>query len=140
MSRPEESTLRLGRVYDPPGDGSGLRLLVDRLWPRGLTKARAGLDGWVKNVAPSPELRRWFAHDPQRFDVFRVSYLSELDRNPDAAALARRLRQLGPAQTVTLLTACRDPQQSHAAVLRGWLLARAAEPSAPQPADEHGGI
>jgi uncharacterized protein YeaO (DUF488 family) len=109
--------VRVRRVYDEPAPDDGARVLVDRVWPRGLTKARARLDEWCKQVAPSTELRKWYGHDPERFEEFGRRYRSELDQPERAEALAQ-LRQLAQSRgTLTLLTATRQPEISEAAVL-----------------------
>ena len=110
------------RIYDPADPADGTRVLVDRLWPRGMKKENAHLDAWIKEVAPSPELRTWFGHDPERFDEFSARYRAELQGN---AALAE-LRKLGRDKPVTLLYAARDPQVNHALVLQAVLRAKAA--------------
>jgi uncharacterized protein YeaO (DUF488 family) len=104
---------RIKRVYEPAAPADGQRILVDRLWPRGLKKAEARLDRWMKEVAPSTALRSWFGHEPARFAEFRKRYAAEMAGNP---ALAE-LRKLGRGRIVTLLYAARDPQQNQAAVL-----------------------
>lgn len=109
--------VRVARVYDPPGPDDGARVLVDRLWPRGLSKANAALDEWCKQVAPSDELRRWYGHDPDLFAEFRRRYLAELD-DPERAAALETLRGRG---RLTLLTATKDVPISHAAVLADLL-------------------
>jgi uncharacterized protein YeaO (DUF488 family) len=108
--------VRLRRVYDPPDPADGQRVLVDRLWPRGLTKSAAALDEWLKAVAPSDELRRWYGHEPEKFPEFRERYQQEL-RSPDRSAALDHLRQLARSGTVTLLTATKDIGHSEAAVL-----------------------
>lgn len=108
--------VRLRRVYDQPEPADGRRVLVDRLWPRGLSKDRAALDDWLRAVAPSDDLRRWYAHEPGRFSDFRERYQREL-RGAEASAAFARLRELARSGPVTLLTATRDPGQSQAAVL-----------------------
>jgi uncharacterized protein YeaO (DUF488 family) len=104
---------RIKRVYDPPSPADGERILVDRLWPRGLKKADAAIDRWMKEVAPSAALRTWFGHEPERFAEFRRRYAAEMAGNP---ALAE-LRKLGRGRVVTLLYGARDPEQNQAAVL-----------------------
>jgi uncharacterized protein YeaO (DUF488 family) len=106
----------LRRVYDDPSADGGLRVLVDRVWPRGLTKEAAHLDEWMKDVAPSTPLRRWYGHRPERFTEFRRRYLAELVE-PQPAAAMDRLRELTRSGRVTLLTATRDVYHSQAAVL-----------------------
>jgi uncharacterized protein YeaO (DUF488 family) len=108
--------VRLGRVYDDPSPEDGRRVLVDRIWPRGLAKARAGIDDWAKDVAPSTELRRWYGHDPARFEEFRRRYQAELIEPRRQAAL-RHLRELVRSGPLTLVTATRDVDHSQAAVL-----------------------
>jgi uncharacterized protein YeaO (DUF488 family) len=104
---------RIKRVYDPPAASDGQRILVDRLWPRGLKKTEAKLDRWMKEVAPSAALRTWFGHKPERFAEFRQRYAAEMADNP---ALTE-LRKLGHGKQVTLLYGARDPEQNQAAVL-----------------------
>ncbi|GAB3974095.1 DUF488 family protein [Plantactinospora veratri] len=108
--------IRLRRIYDDRSPEDGVRVLVDRIWPRGLTRDAAHLDEWLKEVAPSTPLRRWYGHRPERFTEFRRRYLAEL-AEPQAAAGVDELRRLARAGTVTLLTATRDLEQSQAAVL-----------------------
>jgi uncharacterized protein YeaO (DUF488 family) len=107
------------RVFDAPAASDGYRVLVDRLWPRGVSKARAELDEWAKDAAPSPELRtEWHHADADRFDEFAGRYRAELEANPAAQALLA----LGEAHDrVTLLFGARDEERNHAAVLRDWL-------------------
>ncbi|APU44374.1 MULTISPECIES: DUF488 domain-containing protein [unclassified Streptomyces] len=110
------AVIRVRRVYDPPEpEADGLRVLVDRLWPRGLAKAAAGVDEWPKAVTPSTELRKWF-HDGGSADGFRQRYEAEL-AEPEAVAELDRLRGLVGGGPVTLLTAVKDPESSHAAIL-----------------------
>lgn len=104
------------RVYDPPEPQDGTRVLVDRLWPRGLARDAAHVDEWLKEVAPSTELRRWFGHDPERYPEFARRYRTELAEPPAREALAR-LRELADQGDLTLLTATRDVPHSHAQVL-----------------------
>ncbi|WP_053207640.1 DUF488 domain-containing protein [Jiangella muralis] len=104
------------RVYDDPRPGDGVRVLVDRVWPRGLTKDEAALDEWVKDVAPSTELRKWYGHTPAKFDEFRSRYRDELKSPAEQAALDH-LRALLDTNTLTLLTATKDVERSQAAVL-----------------------
>ncbi|NMH99520.1 DUF488 domain-containing protein [Pseudonocardia acidicola] len=111
-----DATIRVRRVYDEPGPGDGARVLVDRVWPRGLTREGARLDAWLTDVAPSTELRKWYGHDPSKFAEFRLRYRSELDEAPARQAL-NRLRELVRDQPLTLLTATRDVEHSQAAVL-----------------------
>ena len=108
--------VRLGRVYDDPSPEDGRRVLVDRIWPRGLAKAKAGIDQWAKDVAPSTELRRWYGHEPARFEEFRRRYQAEL-AEPQRQAALRHLRELVRSGPLTLVTATRDVDHSQAAVL-----------------------
>ena len=112
-SRPH---VRIGRVYDERTEADGLRVLVDRMWPRGLTKAAADLDDWCRTVAPSTALRRWYAHDPERYGEFARRYRLEVEE-PDRAEALARLREQAERRTVTLLTATKRPEISEAAVL-----------------------
>ena len=108
--------VRLRRIYDEPARGDGIRVLVDRVWPRGLTKEEAHIDAWAKQVAPSTPLRKWYAHEPARFVEFSRRYLIEL-QDPDRAAALAELRRLARNRTLTLLTATRAIDISQAAVL-----------------------
>jgi len=120
------------RVYEPAEQSDGRRVLVDRLWPRGLRKDAARLDEWAKDVAPSTELRKWYGHDPARFEEFRRRYVRELAGGAQATAFGElRARASADAQRpVTLLTATRDAAHSEAAVLAD-LLRQPAGPAAP---------
>jgi uncharacterized protein YeaO (DUF488 family) len=115
-----ESQVRLRRVYDDPSPDDGVRVLVDRVWPRGLTRAAVHVDEWMKDIAPSTQLRRWYGHRPERFTEFRRRYLLEL-RDAQPAATVDRLRELARTRPVTLLTATRDVEHSQAAVLSDLL-------------------
>src|SRR5690554_6174397 len=110
--------LGIKRVYDPPAKGDGKRVLVDRLWPRGIRKADAALDLWLKEVAPSAELRKWFGHDPEKWTMFRRRYLSELEQRGEEIA---RLRELGGSGQVTLLYGAKDEERNQAVVLKEFL-------------------
>ena len=110
--------IRLKRVYEPPAKGDGLRILVERLWPRGLTKEKAALDHWLKEVAPSPELRRWYDHKPERWPGFQERYRTELAEMPEAL---ERLRALCAGGPVTFVYAARDEARNSAVVLRALL-------------------
>jgi uncharacterized protein YeaO (DUF488 family) len=112
--------VRVRRAYDPPEPADGQRVLVDRLWPRGLSKSAAALDEWVKAVAPSDELRRWYGHEVDKFAEFRDRYGAELQAPERADALAH-LRDLADSGPLTLLTATRDVEHSQAAVLAARL-------------------
>jgi len=111
--------LTVSRVYDTdPGDGE--RILVDRLWPRGFRKGDPRIDRWLRDVAPSTELRKWYSHQPERFDEFAARYAAELQTAEGAAALDE-LRDVVKAGPVTLVTATRDLEGSHVAVLKDLL-------------------
>ena len=117
--------LKLKRAYDPVATDDGLRFLVERLWPRGLSKAQLHLDGWLKEVGPSTELRQWFGHDPKKWSQFRARYFRELDAQPESwaplLAAARR-------RTVTLVYSSHDEQHNNAVALKRYLEAKARRP------------
>jgi uncharacterized protein YeaO (DUF488 family) len=108
------------RVYEQPSPADGTRVLVDRIWPRGLTKRRAELDEWCKQVAPSTALRKWYDHDPERFEEFSRRYRAELE-DPERAKALQHLGELVKDRTVTLLTATKRPEISGPVVLAGLL-------------------
>ena len=111
--------VRLKRAYEPAAPSDGYRILIDRLWPRGVSRARAELDQWDKDLAPSAALRQWFAHDARRFGEFRRRYIEELQNSrPQLAALRQRARR----GTLTLVYAARDHQHNDAVVLADVLL------------------
>ena len=120
MTTPVPSAnLRLKRAYEPVEPGDGVRILVDRLWPRGVSKEDAALEDWMKDIAPSTELRQWFGHDPGRWVDFQRRYRAELRQHgPDLD----RIRDLARKQTVTLVYAARDEEHNEAVVLRDVLL------------------
>lgn len=107
--------IKIKRVYDDPSDDDGTRVLVDRLWPRGVSKEAAQLDRWLRDIAPSEELRQWFDHDPDRWTAFERGYRAELRRNAD---LVGELRELATEGTVTLLYAAADREHNNAVVLK----------------------
>jgi uncharacterized protein YeaO (DUF488 family) len=107
--------IQLKRVYEKPSRKDGVRILVDRLWPRGLTKERAAVSLWLKDVAPSSELRKWFGHDPAKWKEFQVRYRKELRQKKDALKL---LKQKSEDRMVTLVYGARDEQHNEAVVLR----------------------
>jgi uncharacterized protein YeaO (DUF488 family) len=115
--------VRVARVYDLRTARDGYRVLVDRLWPREISKVAADIDEWCREVAPSAPLRQWYGHVPDRFAEFRHRYHAELSTG-DAATAVERLRQLAGERTLTLLTASRDPATSNAAVLAEVLTGR----------------
>ena len=115
--------VRIKRVYEPTARGDGARILVDRLWPRGISKDRAHIDEWRKELAPSTALRQYYGHRPERFQEFTRRYQAEL-RDPDAASALAELTALAARRPVTLLTASRDLAHSEAAVLQRRLRVR----------------
>ncbi|MDX2847792.1 DUF488 family protein [Streptomyces sp. PA03-3a] len=108
------------RIYEDSSAQEGKRVLVDRLWPRGVSKERAHLDEWLRDVAPSSDLRQWYHHDTERFAEFRDRYIAELE-DADHRPAVQQLRDLAAHDRVTLLTATKDVDHSEAAVLAGWL-------------------
>ncbi|MFI5194200.1 MAG: DUF488 domain-containing protein [Chitinophagales bacterium] len=106
------------RVYDKPAKEDGMRILVDRLWPRGLTKQKAAIDLWMKDIAPSTELRKWFGHDPDKWSEFRKKYLKELKANKDPVQVLTEHLKKGP---VTLVYGARDQEHNEALVLKELL-------------------
>jgi uncharacterized protein YeaO (DUF488 family) len=112
----ETAKVQVRRIYDTHLTGDGTRVLVDRVWPRGLTKTKADLDEWCKQVAPSTELRKWYSHDPALFDEFARRYHIELEQ-PDRSDALAHLRDLAKDRTLTLLTATKQPEISEAEVL-----------------------
>jgi uncharacterized protein YeaO (DUF488 family) len=116
----EQNRVRVRRIYDTPMSDDGTRVLVDRLWPRGVSKVRAQLDDWCKQIAPSTELRNWYHHDSGLFDEFASRYTDELGEPEPAAALAH-LKGLAAKRPLTLLTATKNPDISEAAVLARFI-------------------
>ena len=110
--------IRIKRIYDLPEQVDGSRVLVDRLWPRGVRKETAALTLWLKEIAPSPELRQWFGHDPARWQEFGRRYRSELEQNAAAVARLTELLRLG---RLTLLYGARDTAHNHALILQGYI-------------------
>jgi uncharacterized protein YeaO (DUF488 family) len=115
------ATVRLKRAYEAPSPDDGARILLDRLWPRGIRKADAAIDYWARELAPSPELRKWFGHDPERWQEFRRRYLEEIGEHAEELG---RLRDLVRGGTVTLVFGARDELHNDAVVLREVLLSR----------------
>ena len=126
MKKKSEYEFRLKRVYDEPAAQDGLRFLVDRLWPRGISKEKLHFTEWLKDVAPSPELRKWFDHDPAKWTEFRTRYRHELTNNSSACA---PLWDAIQKDNVTLLFAARDMEINHATVLREFLKEKAPNAS-----------
>lgn len=115
------SRIKLKRAYEPPARDDGTRILVDRLWPRGLKKADAAIDEWMKDIAPSTGLRKWFGHDPARWQEFRRRYRAEIRQHPE---LLERLRRLAQQSPLTLVFSARDETRNDAIVLKDVLLDR----------------
>jgi len=111
-------TVQIKRIYEPADDADGKRILVDRLWPRGVTKEAAQLDEWMKEIAPSVSLREWFHHDPSKWEEFKVKYMFELKQN---SAVKDLLDIINKNNKVTLLYAARDEQHNHALVLHQFI-------------------
>ncbi|MET4684570.1 DUF488 domain-containing protein [Brevundimonas faecalis] len=109
---------RIKRVYEAPAASDGMRILVDRLWPRGLSKEKAHVDLWLKTIAPSTELRKWFGHEPERWDEFRRRYQAELETNTEAVGELKTALGKGP---VTLVYGARDEAHNDAVALAEWL-------------------
>ena len=110
--------IKLKRVYEKPSKGDGIRILVERLWPRGLTKERASVDLWLKDIAPSTELRKWFGHDPAKWEQFCKRYRVELEQRKEAVNL---LKQKSEEGTITLVYAARDEKHNSAIALKELL-------------------
>lgn len=110
--------LEIKRVYEEPGSADGMRILVDRLWPRGLSKEKARVDIWLKDIAPSTELRKWFSHDPNKWTEFQARYRKELKSKADLLAVLKEKTAKGP---VTLLYGAKDEVHNEAVVLQALL-------------------
>lgn len=109
------ANVKLKRAYEPPAADDGTRILIDRLWPRGVTKERAAIDQWMKDISPSTELRKWFGHDPARWDEFRRRYAKEVGQNTDLLDQLRSLARQGP---ITLVYSAHDEKHNDAVELR----------------------
>jgi uncharacterized protein YeaO (DUF488 family) len=120
-NRIKASNVRLKRAYEPPVDNDGTRVLIDRLWPRGVKKADAALDQWARDLAPSTALRKWFGHDPARWQEFRIRYAAELRQHEDQLKQLRAMARSGP---ITLVYAAHDEVHNDAVALRDLLLGR----------------
>lgn len=119
ISKSTDANPRLKRVYEQPSDEDGMRILVDRLWPRGLTKEKAKVDLWLKDIAPSTELRKWFAHDPNKWKNFIKKYEMELRENDEAVKL---LKEQIKKRVVSLVYGARDEEHNEARVLKDYLI------------------
>ena len=113
--------IEIKRVYEEPGPADGMRILVDRLWPQGLSKERARVDIWLKDIAPTTELRKWFSHDPDKWDEFQIRYRQELKSKADLLAVLKEKAAKGP---VTLLYGAKDEVHNEAVVLQALLDAK----------------
>ena len=118
------ANVQLKRAYERPTHGDGTRILVDRLWPRGMTKKAAAIDEWLKDISPSTALRKWFGHDPARWQEFRRRYALEVRQNPNQF---RRLRALAREGPITLVFSAHDEAHNDAVVLRSLLLGRSVK-------------
>lgn len=114
------SHIRIKRAYEPPAHDDGARILIDRLWPRGVKKEALALDRWARELAPSTELRQWFGHDPARWQEFRQRYAAELQSHADLLESLRTLARKGP---ITLVYGAHDEAHNNAVAMRGFLLA-----------------
>ncbi len=116
--------VKLKRAYEPAAADDGTRILIDRLWPRGVKKADAAIDQWIKDIAPSTALRKWFGHDPDRWAEFRRRYAVEVRRHPEYLSRLRALARQGP---ITLIFSAQDEVHNDAVALRNFLLGRQAK-------------
>lgn len=111
----------LKRIYDEGVKTGGYRVLVDRVWPRGISKAKSQLDEWAKIISPSPSLRKWFNHDPERYEEFKVLYWKELNDSDEAKGKFKELQEKAINQRVILLYGAKNPKYNHAVILKDWL-------------------
>ena len=111
-------TIHIKRVYDPPGKTDGRRILVDRLWPRGISKEKAEIAFWAKEISPSTELRRWYSHDPAKWSEFKAKYFAELDANPEAV---QKLLDQVQAPTVTFVYSSKEQHLNNAVALKEYI-------------------
>ena len=110
--------IKLKRIYETPSDDDGVRILVERLWPRGISKEKANVDEWLKDIAPSQELRKWFKHDPAKWEEFQKRYRKELDQNEE---LVKELKKKAKGKTVTFVYAASDEERNSALLLKNYL-------------------
>ncbi|SDH34706.1 Uncharacterized conserved protein YeaO, DUF488 family [Alteribacillus persepolensis] len=120
-------SVQIKRIYEETKESDGERVLVDRVWPRGVSKEKAALDDWDKDVAPSSELRKWFQHDPEKFQRFAQAYKQELQSNQNSSEAFEALVEKAASHTVTLLYAAKDETYNHAVLLKDWIEQRLHE-------------
>lgn len=113
--------IKLKRVYEDPQENDGYRILVDRLWPRGVKKEELKYDSWAKEITPSNEIRKWFNHDPEKFEQFKSAYLEELTENEETADFVKEIKDELEEQNVTLLYAAKDEKINHVVILKDFL-------------------
>ncbi len=113
--------LKIERIYTKPADTDGYRILVDRLWPRGISKEKAALDEWFKTIAPTKELRQWFGHDPEKYAEFKTRYIAELDANPDRDKFLELIKSHLAEGNVIMLYGAKDETHNQAVVLKEYL-------------------
>ncbi|AVK61337.1 DUF488 domain-containing protein [Lactobacillus sp. CBA3605] len=121
--------LKVERIYTKPVDLDGYRILVDRLWPRGISKINAQLDDWVKTIAPSTELRQWFNHEPEKYPAFKKRYLSELENNPLSSDFCHLVNNELKKNNVILLYGAKDERYNQAIVLKDYLMQPGGRPT-----------
>ncbi|MFB5662927.1 DUF488 domain-containing protein [Alteribacillus sp. HJP-4] len=109
------------RIYEKPAHNDGFRFLVDRVWPRGISKEKAALDDWVKEIAPSKELRQWFAHEKEKYPVFASRYKSEIIADKEAISIYNKMKKQARTETITLVFAAKEKRWNHAELLKKWL-------------------
>ena len=114
-------SIRTKRIYEVPDVNDGIRILVDRLWPRGIKKESAAINAWEKGIAPSAELRKWFNHDPEKYPEFRRKYMEELDASEDAERFLGFVNEHLRSTNITLLYSAKDEEHNNALVLKDWL-------------------
>lgn len=116
-----KTDIKIKRVYEAPSEEDGYRILIDRLWPRGLSKSAAAIQNWAKDIAPSTELRKWFNHDPQKWDTFQEKYIEELKQNPSIYTFMETINR---QKTISLLYGAKDEEHNNAVVLKNYLSAK----------------
>lgn len=114
--------IKIKRIYDIPSEDDGIRILVDRLWPRGVSKEKAHIHIWLKDAAPSPELRKWYGHSKDKHEEFRNLYEKELSANPSCIDAVNSIKNIAAKEAVTLLYAAKDPVYNHAVILLNWII------------------